>query len=55
MCCCCGCKCQHGYHHRGFSRRFLTKEEHIKELEEYVEELRKEIAAVESHLKELKG
>jgi len=54
MCCCCGCECHH-WRHRVFGRRFITKEEHIKELEEYLEELRKEIAAVESHLKELKG
>jgi hypothetical protein len=54
MCCCCGCECHH-WHHRSFGRRFLTKEEHIKELEEYLEDLKKEIAAVESHLKELKG
>ncbi|MEM1994119.1 MAG: hypothetical protein QXW32_01375 [Nitrososphaerales archaeon] len=54
MCCCCSCGCEHGHHHRRF-RRFLTKEEHIKELEEYLDELKKEIAAVETHLKELKG
>ncbi len=54
MCCCCGCGCVQSHHHRGF-RRFLTKEEHINELEEYLAELKKEVAAVESHLKELKG
>jgi cell division protein FtsB len=53
MCCCC---CGHHYwHHRGFGRRFLTREEQIKELEEYLEDLKKEMAAVETRLKELKG
>jgi len=54
MCCCCGCECHH-WRRWGFGRRFITKEEHIKELEEYLEDLKKEIAAVESHLKELRG
>jgi cell division protein FtsB len=54
MCCCCCCG-HHHWHHRGFGRRFLTREEQIKELEEYLEDLKKEIAAVEDHLKELKG
>jgi len=54
MCCCCCCECHH-WRRRGFGRRLLTKEEYIKELEEYLEELRKEMAAVEGHLKELKG
>jgi histone acetyltransferase (RNA polymerase elongator complex component) len=53
MCCCC-CR-QHHWHHRGFGRRFLTREEQIKELEEYLEDLKKEMAAVETRLKELKG
>lgn len=54
VCCCCGCGCEHRHYHKGF-RRFLTKEEHIRELEEYIEELKKEINAVEAHLKELKS
>ncbi len=36
-------------------RRFLTKEEQIKQLEEYAEELKKELEAVNEHIEELKG
>jgi hypothetical protein len=35
-------------------RRFLTKAEKVENLKSYAEELKKEIAAVEEHLKELK-
>ena len=50
----CGCGCHdesHGHH----KRRFLTKEEKIEKLQKYAEELEKELAAVQEHLKELKG
>jgi len=40
-------------HRSGYRRRFLTKAEKIEKLEKYVEELRKEQAAVEEHIKEL--
>ena len=43
----------HGYGH--FTRRFLTKEEKIKKLEEYVQELKNELAAVQERIKELKA
>lgn len=53
MCEDCGCEppmCCHGH-----GRRFLTKEEKIKKLENYAEELKKEIAAVDERIKELKS
>ena len=51
----CGCKpstCCHGGHH---GRRFLTKQEKIEQLEDYAEELKKEITAVEERIKELRS
>ena len=36
-------------------RHFLTKEERTERLESYAEELRKELAAVEERIKELKS
>jgi predicted transcriptional regulator len=50
----CGCGCHeesHGHH----KRRFLTKEEKIEKLQKYAEELQKELAAVQEHIRELKG
>ena len=45
--CCCGC---------GSSfRRFMSAEEEQERIVEYKEQLKKELAAVEEHLKELKG
>ncbi len=61
MCCHCGCGPRHhgeGHeegHERGHDRRFLTKAEKAEKLNSYAEELRKELAAVEEHIKELKG
>jgi len=51
-----GRHCWHGGHHGygEFPRRFLTKEEKIKKLEEYAQELKNELAAVEEHIKELR-
>jgi hypothetical protein len=46
----CGCGCG-----GGFGRRFLTKEEKIAGLEEYLESLQKEAQAVEERIAELKG
>jgi hypothetical protein len=61
MCCRCGC----GSHHReegqeetyelSQARRFLTKEEKVEKLKDYAEELRKELAGVEEHIKELES
>jgi hypothetical protein len=44
--------CCHGQLH---GRRFLTKEEKIKQLENYAEELKKEIAAVDERIKDLRS
>jgi hypothetical protein len=51
-----GRHCWHGDHHGygEFPRRFLTKEEKIKKLEEYAQELKNELAAVQEHIKELR-
>jgi len=50
----CQCGCREGHHHGYRGRRFYTKDERAKDLEEYAEELKKEVAAVEEQLKELK-
>jgi len=53
MCRECGCGVNH-HEHGGFHvRRFLTREEKIKKLESYTDELKKELAAVEERIKEL--
>jgi len=41
-------------HSHGHGRRFFTKEEKIKQLEEYVKELKNEIEAVEEIISEMK-
>jgi hypothetical protein len=61
----CGCEQHHGYDecccrggHRGhghFARHFLTKAEKIEKLENYVQELKNELAAVQERIKELKA
>ena len=63
MCChfVCGCGCGPRHHGEGHEeghergRRFLTKAEKAEKLKSYAEELRKELAAVEEHIKELKS
>jgi len=53
MCHCCGCR---GHDHHGYRRRrFFTRDEKAKELEEYADELKKELVAVEEQIRELKG
>jgi hypothetical protein len=53
--CCCG----HSYHERkhghgfGHRRRFFTKAEKVEKLQNYAEELKKELIAVEEHIKKL--
>lgn len=42
-----GCSCGYGF------RRFYTKDEKHEHLERYAEQLRKELAAVEEHLKDM--
>lgn len=53
----CGeCNCESlDCHAQPHGRRFLTKEEKIKRLENYAEDLKKEIAAVEERIKEMKS
>lgn len=59
--CGCGCHCGCGSHHHGKEhghmrrRRFLTKAEKIERLQNYAEELKKELVAVQERIKELKG
>lgn len=45
----CSCDCGPSF------RRFMSAEEERERIEEYKEQLKKELAAVEEHLKELKG
>ena len=42
----------HGFGHR---RRFFTKAEKVEKLKSYAEELRKELIAVEEHIKKLQS
>jgi len=51
MCEDCCCETSMGCH----GRRFLTKEEQIKKLENYTDELEKEITAVNERIKKLKS
>jgi hypothetical protein len=52
----CECCCRGGHHdHRHFARRFMTKAEKIEKLENYVQDLKNELAAVQERIKELKG
>ena len=59
--CCCGSpyrerKHGHGYGHgHGHRRRFFSKAEKAEKLKSYAEELRKELTAVEEHIKELQS
>ena len=55
MCGECSCEPSMDCHVQPYGRRFLTKDEKIKRLESYVEELKKELAAVEEQIKELKS
>jgi len=49
----CGCG-MHEYGH-DYRRRFLTKAERIEKLKSYLEELRKELKAVEEKIKEMQS
>jgi hypothetical protein len=62
MCCHCGCGPRHQGegpreegHERRHDRRFLTKAEKVEKLKNYADELKKELAAVEEHIKEFKS
>lgn len=54
--CDCGCNCGCGGHHEGgfVSRRFVSKQEIITRLEEYLKQLRAEAAGVEERIAEIK-
>jgi hypothetical protein len=54
MCGECGCE-MIGCHGELHGRRILTKEEKIKRLEDYAEELKKEMAAVEERIREMRN
>lgn len=57
------CGCDHPHHERkhghghgrgfGHRRRFFTKAEKVEKLKNYAEELKKELIAVEEHIKKL--
>jgi hypothetical protein len=49
----CGCG-MHGEGY-GYRRRFLTKAEKMEKLKDYVDELKKELMAVEEEIKEMQG
>jgi len=51
--CSCGsnCDCDED---EGFERQFLTKKEQLEELQDYLEELKLEVQAVEEHIADLK-
>jgi hypothetical protein len=55
--CSCGCEgdggCDCGGYAGHFERRYQTKAEQIAELEEYLDELKTEVQAVEEHLADL--
>ncbi|MDH5447848.1 MAG: hypothetical protein OEY24_06610 [Candidatus Bathyarchaeota archaeon] len=58
-CCCCG-QTHHGWKHGhghgyGHHRRFFTKAEKVEKLKGYAEELKKELMAVEEHIKKLQS
>ena len=50
--CCCG---PDRHDHGNGPRKVLTKAEKVEKLKNYSEELKKELAAVEEHIKELSG
>jgi len=52
---CCGPFYPMEPHRHPYGRRFLTKDEKIERLECYAEELKKELAAVQERIKELKS
>ena len=57
-CNCGGCECNCGCCGCGggmFSRRFISKREKLERLEEYRDQLKKELEGVTEHIQELKG
>jgi hypothetical protein len=53
MCQECCCALQHNEEGCGHGRKFLTKVEKIEKLKKYEEELKKELTALQEHIKEL--
>ena len=51
----CGCGPHYHEEGHGHGRRFLTRAEKTEKLKNYAEELRKELAAVEEQISELKS
>jgi hypothetical protein len=50
------CGCRMGHHGHGhFRRHFLTKAEKIERLENYIQELKNELSAVQERIKELEA
>lgn len=50
----CGCGCHEHHGSMGFHRHFISREEIISRLEEYLEHLQSEAKGVEEHIAELK-
>ena len=50
--CCCGSNCKE---YEKSARKVLSKKEEINKLENYAEEIKKELAAVEEHIKDLEN
>lgn len=50
----CGCGCHRHHGSMGFHRRFVSREEVINNLEEYLNQLQAEAKGVEGHIAELK-
>ena len=50
----CRCGCHHRHGRMGFYRRFISREEVISNLEEYLKQLQAEAKGVEEHLTKLK-
>ena len=55
MCGECNCEPSMGCYAQPHGRHFLTKEEKVEQMENYAEELKKELVAVEERIKELKS
>lgn len=52
----CGCGCHGGHHGAGLPhRRFMSREETIKHLEDYLQQLQSEAKGVGEHLEKLKS
>jgi hypothetical protein len=51
----CGCGCGiSGFGHSMFFRRYLSEKERLQRLEDYRDQLKKELEGIEEHIQELK-